>query len=209
MRKNPFDSFDKPSEYLPDGDDESKFIQNINNRIQKESKIKNIIPLRWMVGVAACLFLVSFYFLLSPTKLEKAQLSEAFFVPYKNYQFEPTRGADKQIDIKLAYDAYDEEDYAQSVKLFESFSDRLTPLDHLYYAISLQGNSQWVKSQKVLFEIENKVPLEHKDAWKYYISLSLIASDQSPKSIELLERLSKDESPFTKNAEKLIMKMKR
>ena len=208
MKKNPFDQFDKPSQYLPEGEDESLFVDRINRRIKAETKVKSMIPLRWMVGIAACLFMASVYFLMTPEALEMEQLSEAYFIPYKNYQFEKTRGSKNEGDLKLAYDVYDKQDYTQAIKYFEPYYNALTPLDQLYYAISLQGISQWSTSADVLNKIENEIPPEHKSAWAYYTSLSIIAIGKTSRSQDLLKSLIDTPSPFKLKAIRLLGEFK-
>jgi len=206
MKENPFDKFDKSSEYLLPGEQEEVSINKIKDRIKQPVKVKSLIPSKWTVGIAASLFMISIYFLLKPTTLASEELAASVFSPYKNYQVENTRGPASPINLKDAYKAYDKRNFILAKSLFDEGQLQVS-MDSFYYAISLQGLGNWSDASSILESVKETIPIEHKDAWKWHSSLNHIALDQEEQAIDLLNSLNDSENSYKQQAITLVRQL--
>lgn len=207
MNKNPFERFDKPSAYLPEDKEESFYLDNINKRLDSKTKVKSLIGPSWMIGIAASLLIVSIYFLLDGKPKNPNLLAVSSFQPYKNYQTEKTRGGQSETKLSKAFEAYDKKDYEMAEAEFEVYSQQLSPLDKLYYSISLIGNNKYSEASSLLIGIESSLPKEHKNAWLFYSALCDLQRGNVDSARSLLLEMIDDKSLLSDEAKDLLKRL--
>lgn len=203
MKENPFEKFDKPSDYLLPGEKEETHLYNISQRISEEKTTTNVFPLKWLVGIAAALLIAATVFLLQPTDLQ--QLAVNNFSAYKNYQEEVTRGGAQLSD---AYSEYDKGNFAEAVAAFEQ-QGKIGGLDALYYTIALQGNGEWQKAHPMLSNIDQGIPVVHRDAYEWHLALGYLALGSKEEALRIFDQvISSGSSQYLEQAKLLSKKLK-
>ncbi len=198
MKHNPFEKYDKPSEYLLPGEEEAEALERVSSRISATQQVGPIIPFKWMIGIAASILMAAIIFLLQPK--DSIQIAERHFEAYKNYKEEATRGS---LDISEAYKHYENEDFASAIASFE-LQDKLSGLDALYYAVSLQGMGEWLKAGDILERDGENIPEQHQDALDYHLALSYVALNSKDKARSLIEQvIAVNDSQFLPKLTKL------
>ena len=207
MKENPFKKFDRPSEYLLPGDKEADFLQNIEARISQKEKVHKTFAIKWLIGIAASILIISVIYFLPSKNSSPVQLAELQFEAYKNYQVEQVRGKENATDLSEAYRAYDDKDFEKAKNIF-SGKELTNPLDQLYFAIALQGVKQWQQADTVLNDIEIELPNEHIDGWNWHKAIGLLALGEIDLARQKLMEISEADSPFKQNALSILSEIK-
>jgi hypothetical protein len=207
MSDDPFDKYkDEPSYFLK-GESEESSLKRIDGRIHDLASNGSRRHLRrWFAMAAMVLFLIFAGRLLMSGDPEGAALAGSYFEVYPNYQTVSTRGADPDIRLIDAYQAYDRGEFGVAADIFKE-KNILTPTDGLYHAIALQGLSEWKTSLQLLFRIRMELPEEYAIAGEWYLALALVAMERSEEAQPVLEKISAGHSVFTLKATELLQEI--
>ncbi|RLD22047.1 MAG: hypothetical protein DRI69_02320 [Bacteroidetes bacterium] len=204
MSTDPFNKYqDKPS-YLLDGESEGASLERIDARIHELSgKSSGRRRLKWM-AMAAMILVVLFagrYGLFGDRS--GSELVSSYYEVYPNYQTNITRGIVADAQLADAYQAYDEGAFDLATQAFKAQSI-LSAVDGLYYAIALQGLSEWETSLQLLYRIRNELPDEYVAAGEWYLVLALVAQERYEEASPILEAIASGKSEFSGKAVDLL-----
>lgn len=212
MNENPFDKFDKPSEYHAGREPECAHLARLEQRIEAYSAPNNANRKSywvWGILVALIIALAAFlYFNSASSDVDTRPIAKAYFTKYPNYVKEQQRGKHDGKSVDIAFDAYDRNDFSLSISHFDKQKNTLSELDKLYWAISLQGDQKWQESLSILSGITLQDVPVHREALDWYRALGYLGSGEITGATELLHKIKNSSSFYSEQAGKVLAELK-
>lgn len=212
MNENPFDKFDKPSEYHAGREPESAHLARLEQRIEAYSAPNNANRKSywvWGILIALIIAVAAFlYFNTDSSKADNGPMAKTYFTKYPNYVKEQQRGKNDDKLVDQAFEAYDSNDFSLSVAHFEKRKAALSELDKLYWAISLQGDQKWQESVSILGGITLHNAPVHQEALDWYRALGHLGSGEITEATELLQKIKNSSSFYSEQAGEVLAELK-
>lgn len=202
MSTDPFKSYQNTPTHFLDGETEAASLRKVDARIQEHASVSSKRRILKWLSMAAMVLVVFFtgrYFISTDTN----DLAAHYFEAYPNYQSIATRGSGQDEHLSNAFQAYDKGDFNVSVALFME-TEGLSSAEKLYYAIALQGRSDWDASLRILNEVRGDLPVEYIPAGEWYYAIGLIGVEQVNEAIPILKTIVDGRSSFVEKAVALL-----
>ncbi len=140
----------------------------------------------WPVKIAALLVVSLSVFFLWPKENTRPDLFARYFEPYPNVVMPTVRGdedADSTV-IQKAYRAYDQGNYAEAIRLFESVGAGDESVA-LYLANSYLAGGETGKAIPILEKLESGSKLFEEEA-RWYLTLAYLEAGNNEQAVRLL-----------------------
>lgn len=169
-----------------------------------------IIPLwrtTWLQVAAGISLLALCVYLLWPRTQEPAQLFAEYFEPYPNIIMPTVRGVvENDSTVKAqAYRAYDQQNYAEAIRLFEAVQQKDEGV-LLYLGNSYLANGQPEKALPLFEKVLNNYDVFDEQA-EWYVAVSYLKLEEREKAREALQKVVARESSYKSKAQLILEKL--
>ena len=166
-----------------------------------------IIPMRWLIGIAATLLLLAISFYVFTNKAASPEeVFLTYYEPYPNIISPMERSGESQPTVLTALDYYEQENYSAAIEAFEAnLVETLSqPAQRFYYALSLisSGNStSAIPHLKELTHLGDHSFL-HQSQW--YLGLAYLKNKETEQARQVFDELKNTDTPYSKTAEAIL-----
>lgn len=169
-----------------------------------------VIPLwrnTWLQVAAGISLLAVCAYLLWPRTQESAQLFAEYFEPYPNIIMPTVRGVvENDSTVKAqAYRAYDQQNYAEAIRLFEAVQQKDEGV-LLYLGNSYLASGQPEKALPLLEKVLNNYDAFDEQA-EWYVAVSYLKLEERDKAREALKKVVARESSYKSKAQLILEKL--
>lgn len=169
-----------------------------------------VIPLwrnTWLQVAAGISLLAVCAYLLWPRTQEPAQLFAEYFEPYPNIIMPTVRGVvENDSTVKAqAFRAYDQQDYAQAIQLFEKLSTQDEAV-LLYLGNSYLASGQPEKALVLFEKVLNDYDVFDEQA-EWYVAVSYLKLEEREKAKVALQKVVARESSYKSKAQLILEKL--